>query len=195
MRERVNDTASNHCGCELGRKVSECISFAILPYVLLVTSDLSVITTCWTRPSRSQVIPTTDGFTRMAFRVRVPLVVCNRTWCYSCCLRSGKLRYPRLIPTVVSHEVFKGVEVKHFGLVSAEDLGSGTKVIGEVDAIAPPHGIVPTQVVDFDVKRNVVGRPVPCQHSEDGVRPVAFGKKCLLMYLLFIYLPLRKTGV
>lgn len=61
-----------------------------------------------------------------------------------------------VLPTVVSHDVFEGVEVGHLGLVPAEDFGSGTEVIGEVHAIPLPHHAVPTQVVDFSVKWYVV---------------------------------------
>lgn len=76
--------------------------------------------------------------------------------------------------TVVSHDVFKGVEVKYFGLVSAEDFGSGTEVVGEVYSISLPHHIIPTQVVDVNMKWYVVGWPIPCrqvQHTEDAGYP------------------------
>lgn len=62
--------------------------------------------------------------------------------------------------TVVSHDVLEGLEVKHLGLIPAEDFGSGTKIVGKVFAVSPPHHIVPTQVVDVNMKWNVVGRPV-----------------------------------
>ena len=68
-----------------------------------------------------------------------------------------------VLHTVVSHEAFEGVEVRHLGLVPAEDFGSGTEVIGEVYSISLPHYTVPAQVVDLTMKRYVVGWPVACQ--------------------------------
>lgn len=56
--------------------------------------------------------------------------------------------------------MLEGVDVRHLGLVPAEDLSSGTKVIGEVFSVSLPHHIVPSEVVDFSVKRYVVGRPI-----------------------------------
>ncbi len=42
---------------------------------MLMTSDLSVIATSWTRPPWSQVVTATDGFTWMALGVGVSLIV------------------------------------------------------------------------------------------------------------------------
>lgn len=71
--------------------------------------------------------------------------------------------YLMVVLTVVSHDVFKGVKVRHLGLVSAEDFGSRTEVVGEVYSISLPHHTIPTQIVDLSMKRYVVGRPIPCR--------------------------------
>lgn len=75
------------------------------------------------------------------------------------------MRNARVIvtPTVVSHDVFQGAEVRHLGLVSAEDFGSRTEVVREVFSVSLPHHTVPTQVVDFNMKWYVVGWPITCQ--------------------------------
>lgn len=66
-------------------------------------------------------------------------------------------------PTVVSHDVFEGAEVRHLGLVPAQDFGSGTEVVGEVFSVSPPHHAVPTQIVDFNMKWYIVRWPIPYQ--------------------------------
>lgn len=77
-------------------------------------------------------------------------------------LSSGKdIKY--VPPTVVSHDVFEGAQVRHLSLVPAEDFGSGTEVVREVLSVSLPHHAVPTQVVDFNMERYVVGWPVTCQ--------------------------------
>lgn len=64
--------------------------------------------------------------------------------------------------TIEPHDVLQGVQVLHSSLVTAEDLGSGTEIIGEVLPVLLPHFSVPTQPVDLLVEGNVVGRPVTC---------------------------------
>lgn len=162
---------------------------------MLMTADLSVIATPWMWSPWSQVITATDGFTWMALGVGVSLIVWNRTvWLFVTLLtvwkrkqyteywfvfsviylkpfkfRKGYKIY-RVAPTVVSHDVFEGAEVRHLCLVPAEDFGSGTEVIREVFSVSLPHHTVPTQVVYFDVKWYVVGWPVTCQmkHTKGG---------------------------
>ena len=62
--------------------------------------------------------------------------------------------------TIEPHDVLQGVQVLDIGLVPAEDLGSGTEIIGEVLSIVLPHFSITTQQIDLLVKRNVVGWPV-----------------------------------
>lgn len=68
-----------------------------------------------------------------------------------------------LFLTVVSHHVFQGVKVGHFGLVSAEDFSSGTKIVWEIVSVSVPHHAVTAEVVDLSVERYVVGGPVTYQ--------------------------------
>lgn len=65
--------------------------------------------------------------------------------------------------TVGPHDVLQRVQVLDLGLVSAEDLGSGTEVVGEVLPVLLPHLPVATQSIDLLVEGDVVGRPVACR--------------------------------
>lgn len=58
--------------------------------------------------------------------------------------------------------MLQGVQVLDSGLVTAEDLGSGTQIIGEVLSVLLPHFSITTQHVDLLVEGDVVGRPVTC---------------------------------
>lgn len=73
-------------------------------------------------------------------------------------------------PTVVSHDAFEGAEVRHLGMVPAEDFGSGTEVVREVLTVSLPHHTVPAQVVDFSMKWYVVRWPIACKmkYTEGG---------------------------
>jgi len=62
--------------------------------------------------------------------------------------------------TVRPHDALQRVQVLHVRLVPAEDLGSGTEIVGEVFSVLIPHFFITTQLVDLVVERNVVGRPV-----------------------------------
>lgn len=101
-----------------------------------VVCYLSVVATSGMRSPQPQVIAATDGFTGVALGIRIPPVV------------------------VVSHDVFERGKVGDPGLVSSEDLGSWTEVIGELLPVPLPHHPVATEVIDISVERNVVGRPI-----------------------------------
>ena len=72
--------------------------------------------------------------------------------------------------TVVSHDVFEGVQVLYPSLVSSEDLGPWAEVIREVISILLPHLTVATQSVDPRVERDVVGGPVTCGEKRENER-------------------------
>lgn len=80
------------------------------------------------------------------------------------------LLYLIVVLTVVSHDVFQGVKVRHLGLVSAEDFGSRTEVVREVDSVSLPHHTIPTQTVDLNMKWYVVGRPISCAKKKSNNR-------------------------
>lgn len=50
-------------------------------------------------------------------------------------------------------------------LVAAEDLGSGTKVVGELFSVPLPHSPVAAQSVDPLVEGHIVGRPIACSRQ------------------------------
>lgn len=82
--------------------------------------------------------------------------------------------------TVKPHDVLQRGQVLHGSLVTAEDLGSGTEVVGEVLAVLLPHFSITTQGINVWVERHVVGRPVTCRTREeerDRVRREAGGRK------------------
>lgn len=54
-------------------------------------------------------------------------------------------------------------------LVAAEDLGSGTKVVGELLPIPLPHFPVAAQSVDLLVEGHIVGRPIACSRQESAM--------------------------
>lgn len=62
--------------------------------------------------------------------------------------------------TIKPHDVLQRVQVRDVSLVTAEDLGSGTEVIGEVLSVLLPHFPVTTQGVNLWVEGDIVGRPV-----------------------------------
>lgn len=64
--------------------------------------------------------------------------------------------------TIKPHDVLQGVQVLDVGLVTAEDLGSWTEIIGKILSILLPHFSITTQAVDVLVEGNIVGWPVTC---------------------------------
>lgn len=54
------------------------------------------------------------------------------------------------------------LQVLDASLVAAEDLGSGTKVVGELLSIPLPHFPIAAQSVDLLVEGHIVRRPIAC---------------------------------
>lgn len=84
-------------------------------------------------------------------------------------------------------------------MVTAEDLGSGTEIIGKFLSILLPHLAITTQGVDLLVEGNIVGGPVTCgthrqQETSSNVlkRPNQYCRKQEKKDLL---LPLRRACV
>lgn len=69
--------------------------------------------------------------------------------------------------TIKPHDVLQGVQVLDISLVTAEDLGSGTEIIGKVLSILLPHLSITTQGIDLLVEGNIVGWPVTCSSAKD----------------------------
>lgn len=62
--------------------------------------------------------------------------------------------------TIKPHDVLQGVQVLDVALVTAEDLGSWTEIIGKILSIPLPHFCITTQAVDVLVEGNIIGWPV-----------------------------------
>lgn len=67
--------------------------------------------------------------------------------------------------TVGPHDVLQRLQVLDASLVAAEDLGSGTKVVGELLSIPLPHFPVAAQSPDRLVEGHIVGRPIACSRQ------------------------------
>lgn len=64
--------------------------------------------------------------------------------------------------TIRPHDVLQGLQVLDVTLVTAEDLGSGAEIIGEVLSVLLHHLVIATQGVDPLMEGNVVRWPVSC---------------------------------
>lgn len=67
--------------------------------------------------------------------------------------------------TVGPHDVLQRLQVLDASLVAAEDLGSGTKVVGELLSVPLPHLPIAAQSVDLLVEGHIVGRPIACKQT------------------------------
>lgn len=69
--------------------------------------------------------------------------------------------------TIKPHDALQRVQALDISLVTAEDLGSGTEIVGKVLSILLPHLFITTQSVDLLVEGNIIGRPVTCGSGKD----------------------------